>query len=448
VEEYNLHKSLEASKTVSKKLLEKKLSGDIALITYDKNIVYKSESILLTCSQILAYLAEEKALKNNRILLLLNSSGDDKTLFEMLNQLMKIFEKEGRKSSVIVFGEPSQPQYMNQSYTSIKIDLDWLGVNPGFLTEIIRETSIKKTDFDLKKLCHNKTLTSLDELSSILIKNLGPPSFIEDLSLKVEKGKSVVKMDEAGAIAAGVESFIIASSPTLLLLKGIKYISGLYNIFKHRHDENNRKFLEKWAREVSEGYSKVKLAKYFETGASNSIIKMLEENNITILLNLTVNTIYELFYPTLLYNIMNLIELKELKLDYVFFDNLSYFAKTEFFTQFFHEKLINKTKKFNLIVSLSTKDQVNAENLEDIIKYFSARTVIYFDISSDFLNILMGDHPLSEMAQILQSFAEMKKLKDEQILTFVYFNSSLTPSWQIIKIPLKLTHKFKLLMRK
>ncbi|MEM2907093.1 MAG: hypothetical protein QW739_03335, partial [Candidatus Odinarchaeota archaeon] len=143
-----------------------------------------------------------------------------------------------------------------------------------------------------------------------------------------------------------------------------------------------------------------------------------------------------LFYPILLYNIMNLLELKELKLDYLFFDNLSYFAKTEFFTRFFNEKLIHKAKRFNLIVSLSTKDQVNAKNLEDIIKYFSARSVIYFDISSDFLNIL------------IQSFAEMKKLKDEQILTFVYFNSSLTPSWQIIKIPLKLTHKFKLLMRK
>ncbi|WEU40554.1 MAG: hypothetical protein OdinLCB4_001085 [Candidatus Odinarchaeum yellowstonii] len=442
--EWNFSKSLEAARSIAKTLVARKLSGDIALITYDDNIVYDSKNLQVTCSQILAYIAQEEAVKGRRILLCLNLSSVDKTLQELLNNLKKIFVEEHVDSAILFFGETPDTQIGNH----IKIDLDWLGANPAYLTEIISETSIKKTEFDLKKLCYNKTLSHIDELSNILIKNLGPPSLIEDLSLKVVKEKPQVKADEAASIAAGVGSFIIASSPTLLLLKGLKYISSLYNLLKQRHDEKTRRFLEKWAEEVSEGYSAVKLVNFFEKGISEYLKTLFQEKKIVILVNLTFNTMYDLFYPVLLYNILDVINSNNILLEYMFLDNISYLAKTDFFIKLFQEKLIREDKKFILTVSLSTKNPVNAKNTELILKYFSTRCAVYFDIAADHLPLLIAGQPLSEIAQILQSFADMKKLKDEQILTAIYFNTFLTPSWEIIKIPLKLTHKFKLLIKR
>ncbi len=442
------YKSLTVARDVAKTLLDRSLSSDTALITYDNSIVYESESIQVTCSQIISYIAAAEAVKGRKTLVFLNLSSGGGVLWELLNHLKKIFTEERVDYSIIFFGEISGSLVENQGYKNIKIDLDWLSLNPGYLTGIISEISVKKTDFDLKKLCYNKSLACLDELSNILVKNLSPPSFIEDLALKIEKEKPHVKADEATGIAAGVGSFIISSSPTLLLLKGLKYISGLYSLFKQRHDERTRKFLDEWAKEVAEGYSTSKLVNFFEAGASQYLKTLLQEKTIIILVNSTVNTIYDLFYPVLLYNIIDVIESNKITLDYMFFDNISYFAKTDFFIKFFQEKLIREDKKFILTVSLSTKNPVNAKNMQLILKYFSTRSSVYFDLSSDFLPILIADHPLSEMAQILQSFADMKKLRDEQILTAIYFNNSLTPSWEIIKIPLKLTHRFKLLMKR
>ncbi len=441
-------KSLEVARNVAKTLLDRKISADTALITYEDNIVYDSEDVHVTCSQILAYIAGEEAIKGRKTLLCLNLSSGEQSLQELLTDLEKTFSKKHVDYAILIFGESSDSKVGNQSYKNIKIDLDWLSVNPGYLTRIISETSIKKTDFDLKKLRYNKSLASLNELSNILVKNLGPPSFIEDLALKVGKEKTYVKADEATTIAAGVGSFIITSSPTLLLLKGLKYISGLYSLFKRRQDEQTRRFLEKWAEEVAEGYSINKLVNFFETGVSEYIKTIFQEKTILILVNLTVNTIYDLFYPVLLYNIMSLIESNNILLEQIFFDNISYFIKTDFFIKFFQEKLISEDKPFILTTSLSTKNPVDANNLQLILKYFSLRSAVYFDLSSSFLLMLMGDQPLSETAQILQSFADMKKLKDEQILTAIYFNISLTPSWEIIKIPVKLTHKFKLFMKR
>lgn len=59
----------------------------------------------------------------------------------------------------------------------------------------------------------------------------------------------------------------------------------------------------------------------------------------------------------------------------------------------------------------------------------------------------MGNHPLTETAYILNSFSEIKSLKDEEMLTFIYYDKLKKPNWEIIKIPLKIGQKFKFFLR-
>lgn len=190
-------------------------------------------------------------------------------------------------------------------------------------------------------------------------------------------------------------SFIIPGSPTLLLLKGIKYVTGFYNIVEKRHLDQTKQFLDKWRSEVDEGYSRDNLKRYFEVKAAVPLQANLEKSSPIIIVNLTLNTIYDLFSPLPLQNILYLLEEDKLSFEYVLFDNLSYFPKFEYFMKFFEYKLASTRRKFSLITGISTKDQVNMKNIEKIMKLFSQYSSVCFDLASEFLSTFTSNQPLS-----------------------------------------------------
>ncbi|MHA1409127.1 MAG: hypothetical protein ACTSQY_02190, partial [Candidatus Odinarchaeia archaeon] len=386
--------------------------------------------------------------ENKKTLLILNIGDEDnlKQIKSGLWSLKRTLKDMGRKCAVFKFGVFSSEEENDLEFPHIKIDQHWFAENPQILNEFLRQISIRKVDLDLKKLRKQMKLLDNDELSRILIKYLGPTSLIEDISLKVDKSKLEEKGDEAISLAAGIGSFVISSSPTLLILKGLKYITGFYSILKKRKDKKTREFIEKWDAEVKCGYTPQKLSNLLDA-TPNKFTRKLRENDVTVILNATNNTIYDFFFPILLYNILEQIHAEQRLTDYIVFENMTYFSKFDFFIELFNKYLMASDRSFNLISSIPTQHPLNVENTEKILIDFLKYDIVYFDVASNFLTLVIGDSPLSETAFMLNTFSQFKSLIDEGILTFIYFSKSREPNWEIVKIPIKFSDKFKFIFR-
>jgi hypothetical protein len=443
-------KDMEISSNIAKKIIEIGIPENLGIVTYDINKLLTYEKGNLNSYTLLVGLANALTNLDKKSLLLINNTNSDnyRDIINFLSIIKKKLNKNNKDCSIFTFGIIDSNENINSDPSSIKIDQVWLTENPKPLNDLLSELSIRKVDLDLKKIKSQKILINQDELSSILIKYLGPPSFRESLTLKIDEEAIEKKGSEAASIAAGVGSFVVASSPTLLLLKGLKYISGIYNIFKKRKDNETKEFLEKWKNEVINGYSKNNLDKLVESNGLKNFEKELNKVDLVIIVNFTSNTIYDLFYPILIENILEDINKKQISLDYLIFDNLSYFSKFEYFMKIFYSKFAIPNKHFNLISTISTKNLVNTENTGKLIEEFMKYNNVFFDAASNFLSIIMGNQPLSEAAYIMNIFSEIKTLKDEDLLPFIYFDISKKPNWQIIKVPIKLSQKLKFLWKK
>lgn len=254
----------------------------IAIFTYKKS--YKNFKII---PEMLAISIARELWVNYdiRSILMINANN------VKLGKLIEITRDLKIKSNIFRFGIHDR-EY--EFLPKVKIKVKDITQNPHLFTKIIKGMAPEKSE-KINNDTFNK-IENINDLSIKLIKNLKPPTINETIGRKIlEKAKNdkIATIMEVIGIVGGavIQPFITAP-------RGIKMVREIVEILRTR----KREFYKEWEAAINKSFQPQTIKQIFSPEENDQILDSIKQNGYTIILNSTINTIYEPFSYYLLYN--------------------------------------------------------------------------------------------------------------------------------------------------
>lgn len=213
-----------------------------------------------------------------------------------LSKLIEITRDMKEKSNIFRFGiQDGEYEFLPK----IKIKINDIIKNSTLFTKIIKSMAPEKSEKIDETIFNN--IRNIDDLSKKLIKNLKPPSINETIGRKIlEKTKNdkVATIMEVIGIVGGAVIQPFTTAP-----RGIKMIREIVDILKTR----KREFYKEWEAAIKNSFQPETVNQLFSSEEKDFIINSIKQNGYAIILNSTINTIYEPFSYYLLYNAIEMV---------------------------------------------------------------------------------------------------------------------------------------------
>ncbi|MHA1238798.1 MAG: hypothetical protein ACTSSJ_06135 [Candidatus Odinarchaeia archaeon] len=427
------------------KIINKALTSfdwkSFGIFTFGTDVLYESDKVYLGEDQILLPLAENLRAHGKNVILILNGLKPIEPCLSRSTGFNAFIEtlSEELRSAVFTFGLPEEESPL-RNLKSLKIDLSWLSNQPESFVRIIQDISPKEKDIEVEKIKKQEVFSDLEEVSKFLIDLLGPPSFFEELGARVKKKKG--KVGEVTSLATSIGGFVIASSPTLLILKGLNYMSGVFSLLKERRNEEKKAFLEKWKNEVNLNYNAETLSNFIGFNGLEGIKDSLKKYSSAIIIDLTRNTLHQFLLPILLINIHNMVKEKEINVDALIVSNVSTLSNFDLTVDWL-QSVLDAENSFSISATLDTKEGFESENLRKMVEFFLREKAVIIDIASEFLDILSKGEPLSQLAWIFEKFERMGELKTQNVFSFLNYDITRPVRWSLDEVSVSVVDRFR-----
>ena len=95
-------------------------------------------------------------------------------------------------------------------------------------------------------------------------------------------------------------------SPTTAVSKGVRYLGRFMTILMDRRKQEVKEVYEEWKNRVKETFKEENLKKFFDEddGEQQQVIKTIKEGKDVLLILETRDTLYDLFYPLVIQNLV------------------------------------------------------------------------------------------------------------------------------------------------
>ena len=302
------------------------------------------------------------------------------------------------------------------SLKNLKIDMDWLFTNPGLLARAIEDAS------PVRRKVEEVDVSDLGSLSTLLIDKMGPPSFKEDL---VSRIKGADKAQVAADALVGMTAII---SPTALLGVGLKYAAKFLSLVRERRKEEYKSFLEMWRKNVEEGFSEENLSLLIGEDGLKGLLEVLQARKLAVVIHDVIRTPYELFLPLLICNLAD-----EVGEALVIIDGASHLARFSWSMETL-SSLPGEHPGLKLACLIHTGPELAYEKLPELVRSFSGRRAVIFDMEPGYIDVLCRGKPASFKAALLRGLEEAAKERLSGNLAFLLYDSISEPLPKLIKV--------------
>ncbi len=208
------------------------------------------------------------------------------------DQFMELFDGIFPDAAKFYFGPKESERVWLHEYPSLKIPLQWLVSRPNRFAEVLSDASPVGENIGPG----DAAFEDFTGMTEVLVEKLGPPTLTEEVLSKI---KSVDASQYAGD-AIDVVSFFV--SPASAVTKGVKYLGKLVGIMRTRRKQDIKEIYNTWNERVRTGYAEENLRKFFDDTPDyeSELMKAVKERRPVIIMIETRNTIYDVFLPLVL----------------------------------------------------------------------------------------------------------------------------------------------------
>ena len=338
-----------------------------------------------------------------------------------LGKLIEIAKDLKEKSNIFRFGiHDGEYEFLPK----IKIKINDIIKNSTLFTKIIKGMAPEKSE-KIDEKTFNK-IEDIKDLSIKLIKNLKPPSINETIGKKIlEKAKNdkMATIMEAIGIVGGavIQPFVAAP-------RGIKMVREIVDIIKTRKKE----FYKEWEVAIKRSFQPQTINQLFSLYENNMLINSIKQNGYTIILNSTIDTIYEPFSYYLLYNAIEMIvdEIGEVG---------GILTNSEDLAQL---PIIGESIRCELESERSVKmtyifENEKISNINSLKNYINDRVVL-FDMKTSTLMKLFFEDKATSTGELIYCLAKASRCLKYGELPLLMRNYGFKGKWQIKKVPIEI----------
>ncbi len=447
---------------VFKHLFEKVTKRDVkrfSILTYYDRPFHDSEDALMTSEQATIALANWMLNSNSHIIIFLDTLHNHEYNLSTLKgfqQFMSILSEGLSDYTIFRLGLNNEIKPWLNEYPHAKLSLDWLSKHSDELAKILTDASPVRRDVSQEEA----QIENFEELYELLVEQLGPPSISDELIGKIKEADS---SDVAGEALTLLTVFV---SPGTAVSKGVKYLSRFMSLVKDRRKKEVQQVFQEWEERVRMGYTPEKLKEFINDEDHNQLIEAIRNHKVTIILNDTKKTIYEIFAPLLIENILYDLgaELPEsttetndednAQLDApeetennteslnnevlplhvtLIYDSFINLLKYKLSTSVFDE-LITKYVNFSLVPILASSEVEDNQYVTDKIADLLEDGALVFDMSYTLFDTLFKVSSMSERAWIEHLFQNIYELRNKNRIATLDYYPIRDEAWTLLQV--------------
>jgi hypothetical protein len=217
----------------------------------------------------------------------------EKSGFELF---VRKFEEIFPNSEKYYFGPRTSKKEWLHDFQTLKIPLSWMIKRPNKFAEVLTDASPIGEDIEPG----DAAFEDFSSMHEVLVSKLGPPSLTEEVLGRIRDGDT----SEVAGEAAGIMASLV--SPATAVSKGVRYLGRFMTILMDRRKQEVKEVYEEWKNRVKETFKEENLKKFFDEddGEQQQVIKTIKEGKDVLLILETRDTLYDLFYPLVIQNLV------------------------------------------------------------------------------------------------------------------------------------------------
>lgn len=415
-----LELGLELSRRAARAILSGPAWSRLGLLVFKDEDLLRTERVIVTPEVFLIAMALSAREMGLKPVLLLNARRES---------LTSPLHEDGLSALLRLLKDATTPLYFGACeecplarLERAKLSMEWLALNPCILASTIEEAT------PVRREVKEVEIGDLEALSKLLIEKLGPPSFKEDLLMKIKGAdRFQVAGDALGALASVV-------SPTSAITTGLRYAAKLIQLIRERRREEYRAMLEEWKKHVEEGFSLEKLATLVGEGGLEPVKHILERYGMAIIAHDLTGTIHELFLPMFLANLAS--ELSD-EVNLLIIDGASHLARFGWPI----ERLVSLPEEhegLRVICYIQTGGLTGYERLPELIRPFVAERAAMFDLDPSAIEVICEGKSAAFRAALLRLLEEAARRRLVGKLALVLYDAKEAPMPELLSFRLGL----------
>ena len=447
---------------VFKHLFEKVTKRDIkrfSILTYYDQPFHDSEDALMTSEQATIALTNWILDNQSHIIIFLDTLHNHEynlSTLEGFQHFMSILSGELEDYTIFRLGINNNVKPWLNEFPHAKLSMDWLSKHSDELAKILTDASPVMRDVSQEEA----QISNFEDLYELLVEQLGPPSITDELMGKIKEAES---SDVAGEALTLLTVFV---SPGTAVSKGVKYLSRFMSLVKDRRKKEVQQVFQEWDDRVREGYAPEKLKEFISDDEHEQLIEAIRNHRITIIFNDTKKTIYEIFAPLLIENILydlgaqkqesekneeitdeansetnenieksneasqNNAIIPRVTLIYDSFINL---LKYKLSTNVF-DTLINQFDNFSIVPILASSEVEDKKYVTDKLADLLEDGALVFDMSYSLFDTLFKVSSMSERAWIEFLFRTIYELRNKNRIAALDYYPMRKESWSLLQV--------------
>jgi len=392
------------------------------IISYDYGL-FENEILLYPEQICFAFSKVVYQTMNKNVLLLINLNRKGKISLnssEAFNILLQIVNKELPEANIKYFGvrEDFNVDRILVSMESIKEAAD-------IIAEALASVSKKVGKISPGKLKNMR----IEDFRNFLVKIMGPPSTLKDMSLRLQKG-----IEEKGGLAKFIASMASITKLIEYLLAGAR---GFFTIIKQRlFDKEYKQKLKEMEEKVKQIYSQEVFKRLLTEDRGNSF-----KEGVNIVLSDCFSKEYGFLIPSIIQEFLSIfsegiIVLTDLPQPDVYFKIAQW--------------IVSRPDEVNCKLALFIPSGYlpNTEEYVDVVRKMVSEKCVVFDMNADFFHTLHERASATIYAWLYEKFFEMEKKRREGEYYFIHHDVYEEVNWEVVSLRKGKVEKLRGIFRK